>query len=170
MKQCFFIILNHSLFCFQFRIRINAYVFRCEIVSPVKPDFHKGTVSRLDAGIIHAILQMPRWPWVVAAGSRQEHVLSGTLGDVGGTWRCRGHLAMSGTRGDVGRTWRCRGHLAMSGALGDVGHTWRCRGHLQLSQQGGGRCYWHPVGEATSPTPKPPAKSYLACDPGLTKE
>ena len=132
MKQCFFIILNHSLFCFQFRIRINAYVFRCEIVSPVKPDFHKGTVSRLDAGIIHAILQMPRWPWVVAAGSRQEHVLSGTLGD--------------------------------------VGHTWRCRGHLQLSQQGGGRCYWHPVGEATSPTPKPPAKSYLACDPGLTKE
>ena len=151
MKQCFFIILNHSLFCFQFRIRINAYVFRCEIVSPVKPDFHKGTVSRLDAGIIHAILQMPRWPWVVAAGSRQEHVLSGTLGDVGDTWRCRGHLAMSGT-------------------LGDVGHTWRCRAHLQLSQQGGGRCYWHPVGEATSPTPKPPAKSYLACDPGLTKE
>ena len=151
MKQCFFIILNHSLFCFQFRIRINAYVFRCEIVSPVKPDFHKGTVSRLDAGIIHAILQMPRWPWVVAAGSRQEHVLSGTLGD-------------------VGDTWRCRGHLAMSGALGDVGHTWRCRAHLQLSQQGGGRCYWHPVGEATSPTPKPPAKSYLACDPGLTKE
>ena len=151
MKQCFFIILNHSLFCFQFRIRINAYVFRCEIVSPVKPDFHKGTVSRLDAGIIHAILQMPRWPWVVAAGSRQEHVLSGTLGD-------------------VGDTWRCRGHLAMSGALGDVGHTWRCRGHLQLSQQGGGHCYWHPVGEATSPTPKPPAKSYLACDPGLTKE
>ena len=87
MKQCFFIILNHSLFCFQFRIRINAYVFRCEIVSPVKPDFHKGTVSRLDAGIIHAILQMPRWPWVVAAGSRQEHVLSGTLTAVTAGWR-----------------------------------------------------------------------------------